>query len=1328
MASNSMNFPFEKLRGRENFDVWRRQAKSSLIIKKCWKVVEKGVTGDQDNDSNELALAEITLMIEPSNYAHIAKAKTAKEAWDSLVRAYEDTGLTRKVELLKQLVQLKLGDFTSMQEYVNTMILTSIKVNNTGLNIDDEVTASLMLAGLPDEFQALVMAVENSKTKLTVDSVKNLLLQDAKFDNGNKESALVSKKKFKNGKFKCHSCHEIGHFSKNCPKKNKTNYNTKKMTRQNGDVLFAALMSGKDNSVEWYVDSGATSHMTNNDEFLYNKSDVFNKEIVVANNNKLTVSCSGDIDMLLRMDKSERNVVVKDVEYVPNLCANLLSVRQLTQNGNKVVFEKNVCKIFNINGDLIGNAFVENDLYRLNCKVHNFKEMSLVLKESSNLWHRRLGHICNENLRNVKLACYGINCEVNSKEQCVTCVEGKQSRKSFKDIGDRASSLLQVVHSDVLGPFKEKSFSGNCYLLTFVDDYSRKTFVFPIKRKSEVFEKFVDFKNTVENQCSNKIKILRTDNGTEYVNNRFSKFLRKHGIVHQKTCPYTPEQNGVAERMNRTIVERMRCMLFDSGLNEKYWAEAAVTATYLINHVPCRRSKHTPEEVWSNKKPTLKHLRVFGCKAMVHVPKQKRSKLSKKSVQCILVGYSSESKAYRLFNPLTKEIITSRDVDFFENQFVGDDQNKNQFLYFPEMNVDMSSEVVNSGGSVPGESPTVELAERENREESSAREESSTLELTEQATLEEPLNSQNDSLSDEDYFDSMQLEDRDENNDEFIEISSTELPNTNAQTEIANADVQIRRSERIASKPKRSYIFSALEFVSNDPSNIAEANSSPFANEWKQAMKEEFDSLIANKTWILTELPPNKKPIASKWVFKTKIGVNDEVLRRKARLVAKGYSQEKGIDYNETFAPVVRYESIRFLIALAAKYNLNIHQMDAVTAFLNGNLKEEIYMEQPEGIDDGTGRVCKLQKSIYGLKQASRVWNETLNKVLLNMGLTRSETDQCIYYNIVNDEITYIAIYVDDVLIFSNKMKYIERIKKSLSKHFKMKDMGEGSSILGIRITRSTSTIKLDQSQYILNVLKRFQMHDCNPISTPVDCNQKISKDFCPKTECDKQYMSKVPYMEAIGCLLFASNVTRPDICYIVNVLSRYCDNPGKGHWEAVKRVMRYLKGTLDKGITYTNGCQELTGYCDADWASDIDERRSTTGYIFLLQSGAISWNTKRQKTIALSSTEAEFMSMVAAIQEAIWLRRLENELAVDPTQPMILYCDNKSAIHVAHNNAYSSRTKHIDVRVKFIRERLNDNTILLNYLSTNEMVADMFTKGVPLNKLNMFTSKFGLQ
>lgn len=287
--------------------------------------------------------------------------------------------------------------------------------------------------------------------------------------------------------------------------------------------------------------------------------------------------------------------------------------------------------------------------------------------DSFELWHRRLAHICKQSMKQVQNSTFGVNYSGTNDKGCIVCCKGKQTRTIDKSAGTRAQNVLDIVHSDVLGPVSTKSFSGARFLLVFVDDFSRKVFAIPIVRKSDVFEKFKQFKSEVETQCGRKIKVLRTDNGTEYCNEQFIKLMRECGIVHQKTAPYTPEQNGVAERMNRTLIERVRCMLLDSGLGNIFWAEAANTAAYLLNRIPCRGNNRSPEEIWSGVKPNLKHLRIFGCTAMVHIPKQKRLKLDAKSDECIFVGYCTASKAYRLYRKSDFKFIVSRDITFLEN-------------------------------------------------------------------------------------------------------------------------------------------------------------------------------------------------------------------------------------------------------------------------------------------------------------------------------------------------------------------------------------------------------------------------------------------------------------------------------------------------------------------------------------------------------------------------------------------------------------------------------------------------------------------------------------
>lgn len=1311
---------FDRLKGRENFVNWKLQAKSYLVVKGLWKYAETEPNASiADEVSKDMqALAHITLLLEPCTFSHISGATSAKQAWNNLISAFENKSVARKVDLLRQLVQMKLSECASMEDYVNKMIMTSVNVASAGLQLDDEVVASLMLAGLPDDFMPMVLAIENSNSKLSVDTVKTVLLQEVKFDDNKSNGVFFSKSRDKKKQFRCHSCGEVGHFAKSCPKKkHKKEKSDKSLLASHISTSFM-LNNGK--SSEFYVDSGCTRHMIKDREFVLNKKNALHKEVIVADSSKAAVECAGEVKLNF---STGVKATLRDVECVPSLCANLVSVSQMTAKGNRVVFEKNYCNIFDDENSLIANATLIDGLYRLNCAVvkPSESERANFAKNNQNLWHRRMGHICDDNLLRTRNATVGLNFSGKSDGKCVICIEGKQTRRPFPDNGTRAENILELVHSDVCGPFRVNSLGGARFFVTFIDDFSRKVFLIPLKSKSQVFDEFVKFKTFVENQTSHKIKVLRTDNGTEYVNKNFGDFLKKHGIKHQKTVPHTPEQNGVSERMNRTILDRTRCMLFESGLSANFWAEAANTAAYLINLVPCRGKQQTPEEIWSGIKPDLSHLRVFGSKAMLHVPKVNRTKLQPKSKECIMVGYSNESKAYRLYDKSKRGTIVGRDVTFIEDKVIeseiisNDSSPLSVALLEDNDDIEPGEESEGFDGSENTSTGEVErnLMEfvRQGRETTPVQPESD-----EEVVTPNPMDVPNErvvatlDLVSDDSFEEAQ--------------ESVGDSDTATQPDLGTVDASVPND-------LANYVGMVEATGSTDPNTVKEAMERNDRKKWHQAMHDEYLSLMENGTWSLSELPPGKSAIKCKWVFKTKRDTSGKVIRHKARLVVKGFSQKPGIDYQETFAPVVRYGSIRYLIALAAKFDLDIQQMDAVTAFLNGQLKEEIYMEQPESFNDGSNRVCKLHKSLYGLKQASRVWNKSLNQVLLNFGLKRSAADQCIYYRIEGSNVLIVAIYVDDVFIFSNQLEWQNDLKRELSSNFRMKDMGEATSILNtIRITRDRKkgTISIDQSRYLIELLDRFGMTDCNPVSTPVDVNQKISAKLSPSTDDERAQMKNVPYMNAVGALLYASQISRPDITYAVNLLSRYTQNPGKAHWGAVKRVMRYLKGTLNKKIVYYRNGTELHGYCDADWGSDLDESKSRTGYVFISQSGAISWASKRQNVIALSSVEAELIALVTTIQECIWLKRLEEELFPITSGVLTVYCDNQGAKSIVENNSYSPRTKHIRIRLDFTQREIENETLELKYVNTNENVSDFLTKAVTAIKHEKFSFNVGLE
>lgn len=1308
----------EKLKGRDNYATWKFIVRAYLESEQLWSVIdgtstialidssttlnttEKAAAKTKLLQQDTIARSRIILLVDPINLSHIQTATTAKQVWDNLAKAFDDTGLSRRVGLLRILISTKLDECNSMEDYVDKIVMTAHKLKNAKFDISDEWIGTLLLAGLSEHYKPMIMAIESSNVDITSDFVKTKLLQDA---NGisEGEKAMFSKSQKSKPKSsvsaKCFECDKEGHFARDCSVRKKKLYKEKQQQqhhKSSASASYACFAAGAVKTNDWIVDTGATKHMTHNRNLVVNQRAASRDSVIVANSSSINVECMGNVQLHVDIDGSDLTADVKDVLCVPNLCANLLSVSQLVKDGKQVIFDNKCCIIRDKNGCIIGKANLCDDVYKLN--LSKSRSFFVSSEEKQKLWHRRFGHIGDQYLNKLKNEIVdGVDIDKVIPAKCTVCIKGKQSRLPFKPSKSRATRVLELVHSDVCGPMPDDSFGGSRYFVQFLDDFSRKVFPYPIANKSCVFEKFMEFKAMAENETGQKIKVFRTDNGGEYCDGKFEKFLRENGIRHELTAPYTPEQNGMAERMNRTLVEKARCMLIDANLSKRHWGEAICAAAYIINRSPCSGSiDKTPEEIWSGRRPNVGNIRVFGCKAMMHIVKQKRKKFDAKSKECIMVGYAENSKAYRLLDPETNRIHISRDVIFLENEVIDCSPIESNHLYFfmPENKnevKDMSNEAINDAD--------------ENWLDNNGLNDGN-----------ESFISANSSVADDEHHD----EDNETVDLTLDDSNNQSYEDPNDRTFVPTENVQIdENARRMTTRSASRSNDIALIANASDPKSVKEALAGPNASHWRKAMEAEIRSLDDNRTWTLTDLPNGRKAISSLWVFQTKYDSDGIISRFKARLVIAGCAQRKGIDYKETFSPVVRYSSIRVLLALAAKYDLEIHQMDAVSAFLHGDLDEEIYMAQPEMFSDGTSKVCRLHKSLYGLKQASRVWYTKLDGALKKFGLKRCVTDPCMYIMRKGDKILIVGVYVDDLGMASNDAALMNELKAYLRKLFNMKDLGAAKQLLGMRITRDqqAGTISIDQSQYIRDVLDKFNMLDCNPVSTPADINQRLTKDMCPSTDEEREKIRHIPYQEAVGSLLFAAQISRPDIQFAVGAVSRFNSNFGYAHWAAVKRIMRYLKGTLNHKLTYYRNFESnLEGFCDADWGGNETDRRSTTGYVFTMQGAPVAWNSKKQPTVAISTTESEYMAMGNATQEALWLRSLVRELAHKMDGPIPIHCDNRGAICLSENSVYQSRTKHIDIKHHFLREHVNSNIIKFLHIDTKLNVADFLTK--PMN------------
>ncbi|OBZ79951.1 Retrovirus-related Pol polyprotein from transposon TNT 1-94 [Grifola frondosa] len=512
--------------------------------------------------------------------------------------------------------------------------------------------------------------------------------------------------------------------------------------------------------------------------------------------------------------------------------------------------------------------------------------------------------------------------------------------------------------------------------------------------------------------------------------------------------------------------------------------------------------------------------------------------------------------------------------------------------------------------------------------------------------------------------------------------------------------------------------------ILDDPQSYEEAMSRPDAERWKAACAEELLTFVKAELYDEVERPRDRKVVGCKWVFRIKRGPDGEIEKYKARVVAKGFTQVEGVDYTDTFAPVTKFASIRALLALAAKLDLEIHQMDVKSAFLNGNLDEEIFMACPPGFQGARNIVWQLRKALYGLKQASREWYKKIRAEFESLGFTRSNADHSVFYKNEDGVLLIVAVYIDDMLIFCNSLPAVEALKADLGSHYDMTDLGEARRILNIKIIRDRArrTIELTQRQYVESILTHQGMADCRPVSTPMAQNLKLLK--LSDAEIDA-----TPYQSALGSLMYAMLGTRPDLAFAVGALSKHAAHPGEEHWTALMHVYKYLRATTDLRLVYDGNAKGEFPLCyvDANWASDVNDRRSVTGYVYIMSGAAISWSSKKQPSTALSSTEAEYMAMAGATKEALWLRTFLDEIQQLPAAATLLLVDNQSAMALAKNAAFHDRTKHIAVRHHFIRDELEEGHIRAEYVPTGDQVADVLTKALAREKHVRFTEGMGL-
>ncbi|RVW96868.1 Retrovirus-related Pol polyprotein from transposon RE1 [Vitis vinifera] len=1192
--------------------------------------------------------------VDPRILLHLQAYKTCFKFWTQAKGLYTND-IQRLYKVASAIVHLSqqdldlstyIGQIASLKEqFLTVMPLTpDVGAQQTQL---DKFFMVLTLIGLRPDLEPIRDQILGSSSVPSLDDVFARLLrisstQTLPSDSASDSSVLVSQTTSRGGRSgtrgrgqrpHCTYCNKLGHTRDRCYQLHGRPPRTAHMAQSSDSPLpqppsssasqtsqasiasvaqpgnASACLTHTSSLGPWILDSGASDHLSGNKDLFSSITTTSDLPTVTLANGSQTVAKG--IGLALPLP----SLPLTSVLYTPECPFNLISISKITRTLNcSITFsDKFVTLQDRSTGKTIGIGRESQGLYHL---TSDSSPAVCISTDAPLLIHNRLGHPSLSKFQKMVPRFSTL-----SSLPCESCQLGKHTRVSFpKRLNNRAKSPFELVHTDVWGPCRTASTLGFQYFVTFIDDYSRCTWLFLMKNRAELFSIFQKFYTEIQTQFNISIRVLRSDNAREYFSAQFTSFMSHHGILHQSSCAHTPQQNGVAERKNRHLVETARTLLLHSHVPFRFWGDAVLTACYLINRMPSSvLHDQIPHSLLFPDQP-LYFLppRVFGCTCFVHILTPGQDKLSAKAMKCLFLGYSRLQKGYRCYSLETHRYFISADVTFFEDS--------------PFFSTTSESLPVSEVLPIPIVSPPDAM----------------------------PL----------DHF-------------RFIIVALVSLLLSLFLRHLLTHFLSLRLH-----LPRLCLLLMTYPLLFGKSTH--EALSHPG---WRQAMVDEMAALHSNGTWDLVVLPSGKSTVGCRWVYAVKVGPDGQIA------------------------------SVRLLLSMAAMCSWPLYQLDIKNAFLHGDLAEEVYMEQPPGFvaQGESGLVCRLRRSLYGLKQSPRAWFSRFSSVVQEFGMLRSTADHSVFYHHNSlGQCIYLVVYVDDIVITGSDQDGIQKLKQHLFTHFQTKDLGKLKYFLGIEIAQSSSGVVLSQRKYALDILEETGMLDCKPVDTPMDPNVKLVPGQ------GEPLGDPGRYRRLVGKLNYLT-ITRPDISFPVSVVSQFLQSPCDSHWDAVIRILRYIKSTPGQGVLYENrGHTQVVGYTDADWAGSPTDRRSTSGYCVFIGGNLISWKSKKQDVVARSSAEAEYRAMALATCELIWLRHLLQELRFGKDEQMKLICDNQAALHIASNPVFHERTKHIEVDCHFIREKIASGCVATSFVNSNDQLADIFTKSLRGPRIKYICNKLG--
>ena len=1336
------------------------------------------------------ALAFVNGLMSPTFKLQFKASNTLKSMWNRLESQFQPRGFNQRYTALLKLVQTTLSScdddidlycskFTEARD--DQILSNGEKYGSNNFTEDNLIT--LFVGGLTTSptFETFVLHFRQRERMTTLEDTMSLAREEARMATARAhphQAAMVNTQQKPSNKKRKHrgNCPQhprMSHDEGDCwtlhpekrPKKhdNDSGWKHGALSALTVDALLTERVT------EWAIDTGASLHFCN-DLTLFTDLTSCDPVTIRGSTGHYSSSKRGDVYLTLRTrDGQTQPLKLANVLYVPTLPVNLISASLLKKGGIYFSTFDNTLRLVKDHRE-IGSARESMGLNMLQVGKNHLPSAVAYpavaqVKPDTVLWHQRLSHAGLSQLKMTQEHSKGMKQVVFTDSfVCEPCHLAKSQRIISRKGWERSTQPFGRVHVDVIGHITPELVRGDKWVVVITDDLTQYRWSRVTRTKGTAYEVIEWFVNLIKVQHA-PLRVLEMvlDRGLEFGGRQLDTLARQESFIIKKSSDYTPEQNGTAESSNKVIVTRARSIMLDSGLPGHLWPEAIDTAVHVTNRTSTQRDAEPPRArliqhlTGRQEVVDLTHLRRFGSLAYLHIPVERRLKSAKfqaRAIKGYFVGYQRGGQTnYRIWIPRSGAIKESPHVTFNETEVYGDAYARGRMTAhvaedLEEEHNEIESPVDRSSDSKPETTPAVHAHERSGAPHE-LRDEVETVaeDLDDDAIVVTPLRTPEPATQ----MRSRPRESREGDHRPDQDDSTLERSNPVDTVDDRSADQaspEITRTQGVSSTERRltrqsvsghrktygqfrtslgpyaqiAHAMAATEepTLYQEPKTFQEALDSPESAHWQASMKREIQQLEEQATWTMVpQAPPGRKLIPGRWVYKIKFHPDGTVKEYKSRWVVKGYMQQEGVDFFDTFAATLFPSTFRTVFALAASRSWPIYQMDVSGAFLHSLLDSEIYMTPPEGFYP-SGSVCKIQKSIYGLKQAPYLWFESLCKVLADLGFHSLHSDQCCFINAAQDVI--VMVFVDDIQVTGPNAKGIEDLQSGLRAQFKMKDL-KLESYLGLQVERDHSSLRLHQAPYTVKLLERFGFSRSKSVPTPMTDHELGSHDGEPDLEL------RTLYLQAIGSLLFLANRTRPDIEFAVNLLARFSHNPSQQHWNAVKRVFRYLAGTVNLGIHFQSNANEpfLVGYSDADFAGDVDQRKSTSGYLFILGGGPISWKSQRQRTVTLSTTEAEYAALTEAVRESNSIRQLLTELGVAVSQPIPILEDNISTISLANNHANHKRSKHIDLRNHYCREQATLGSITIRYVGTDQQAADCLTKPLGPQKWKAVLSQLRL-